>query len=193
MKEVTGYTASQGLRPTQLLCFHAASQQPSCFPSLSLNIYIMYTCIIFKRLELRQSQEEYWPQFSIFRVNRSEPGLWASRDDSGRSESPADHVPPRVGSSTKPVQGWSPACVRGSRRARRPAWSSGVCQLSGACRDAEWGLSGQSCWVSEALLEADGGPLQAVCPLPHTSQPWEGEDPETLAFPWGGFNHSLRK
>ena len=40
LKEIVGYTASQGLRPTQLLCFHSASQQPSCFPSLSLNIYI---------------------------------------------------------------------------------------------------------------------------------------------------------
>lgn len=153
----------------------------------------MYTRIIFKHLELRQSQEEYWLQFSIFSVNRSEPGLRASRDDSGRSESPADHVPQWVGSSAEPVQGRSLACVRSRTRTGCPARSSGVCQLGGACGDAGQSPSGQSCWASEAPLEADGGPLQAVCPLQHTFQPWEGEDLETLAFPWGGFNHCLRK
>ena len=106
--------------------------------------------------------------------------------------------PPCLG----PQSGWSPACVRGRRRAGRPAWgsgvwSSGVCQLGGACemqgvacemqggaRETQGGAcemwggaretrggapSGQSCWAWEAPLRADGGPVQAACPHMHPS------------------------
>lgn len=116
-----GYTASQGLRPTQLLCFHAASQQPSCFPSLSLNIYIMYTCIIFKRLQVKTIPGRILaPILHFFRMNRSEPGLWASQDDSGRSGKPRRPCASAGGEQREPVQGCPQPCVRGSRRAQAP-------------------------------------------------------------------------
>ena len=59
------------------------------------------------------------------------------------------------------------------------------------CVPAGWGL--RRCDAGPEWAELLGLGSLAVCPLQHASQPREGEDPETLAFPWGGFNHCLRK